>query len=145
MDSAVSPPAATSARPLSDNAQVLIQAYDEFNATGDIPEYLFDQDVEFVQFDGFAGSGTNRGIEGVRNVLSNLLANFESLKMRPRDVVAEKGEEVQVRVAITALAKGSRIQVKETMFHSWTMREGRIARWRAFAEEDQAREALAEA
>lgn len=46
-------------------------------------------------------------------------------------------------VAITALATGGRIRVKEAMFHSWTMREARIARWRAFAEADAAREALA--
>jgi ketosteroid isomerase-like protein len=135
--------APTTTEALSDNARVLFRAYEEFNGSGEIPEALFDPEVEFVQFDGFAGSGTNKGIEGVRNVLSNLLANFESLKMRPRGVVAERGDEVQVRVAITALAKDSRIQVKETMFHSWTMRDGRIARWRAFAEEDQAREALA--
>jgi hypothetical protein len=46
-------------------------------------------------------------------------------------------------VSLAALAKGSRIQVKETMFHSWRMRDGRIARWQAFAEEDAAREAWA--
>ena len=128
---------------LSFNAAVLYSAYEEFNRTGEIPENLFDPDVEFVQVDGFAGTGTNKGIEGVRNVLSNLLANFESLKMRPRDVVDEQNNEVLMLVAITALAKGSRIQVKETMFHSWTMKDGRIARWRAFAEEDAAREAWA--
>ncbi len=128
---------------LSANAKVLYGAYDEFNRTGEIPEDLFDPEVEFVQVDGFAGTGTNKGIEGVRNVLSNLLANFESLKMRPRGVVAERGEEVLVLVSLAALAKGSRIQVKETMFHSWTMRNGRIARWRAFAEQDEARAAWA--
>lgn len=128
---------------LSANATVLYGAYDEFNRTGEIPEDLFDPEVEFVQVDGFAGTGTNKGIEGVRNVLSNLLANFESLKMRPRGVVAERGEEVLVLVSLAALAKGSRIQVKETMFHSWTMRNGRIARWRAFAEQDEARAAWA--
>ena len=63
--------------------------------------------------------------------------------MRPRDVVDEQGNEVLMLVALTALAKGSRIQVKETMFHSWTMKDGRILRWRAFAEEDAAREAWA--
>lgn len=126
---------------LSPNAALLFGAYAEFNRTGEIPERLFDPEVEFVQVDGFAGTGTNKGVEGVRNVLSGLLSNFESLKMRPRDVVAERGEEVLVLVSVAALAKGSRIQVKETMFHSWTMRNGRIARWRAFAEEDAAQEA----
>ena len=137
--------APTTTEALSGNARVLFGAYEEFNGSGEIPEALFDPQVVFVQVDGFAGTGTNKGIEGVRNVLSGLLANFESLKMRPRGVVDEQGDEVLVLVAITALAKGSRIQVKETMFHSWTMRDGRIARWRAFAEEDAAREAWAEA
>ena len=122
--------AVTESPELSFNAAVLYSAYEEFNRTGEIPENLFDPEVEFVQVDGFAGTGTNKGIEGVRNVLSNLLANFESLKMRPRDVVDEQGNEVLMLVALTALAKGSRIQVKETMFHSWTMKDGRILRWR---------------
>jgi ketosteroid isomerase-like protein len=128
---------------VSENARVLFHAYDEFNRTGEIPEEVFDPEVEFVQVDGFAGTGTNRGVEGVRGVLSSLLANFESLKMRPRAIVAERGDELLLLVAVTALAKGSRIQVKETLFHLWTMRDGRIARWRAFAEEDEARQALA--
>jgi ketosteroid isomerase-like protein len=63
--------------------------------------------------------------------------------MRPRGVIEERGDEVLVLVSLAALAKGSRIQVKETMFHSWTMRDGRIARWRAFAEIDEARAAWA--
>ena len=133
----------TEATTPTENVQALFQAYEEFNQTGEIPEEMFDPEVEFVQMDGFAGTGTNKGIEGVRNVLTNLLANFESLKMRPRDVVSERGDEVLIRVAVSAHAKGSQIQVKETMWHSWTMRENRIARWRAFAEEDEAREALA--
>jgi ketosteroid isomerase-like protein len=128
----------------SKNVQTLYMGYEAFNTTGEIPEELFDPEVEFVQVDGFAGTGTNKGIEGVREVLSNVVANFESLKMRPREVVEERGDEIMFLVALTALAKGSRIQVKETMFHSWTMRNGRIARWRAFAEEDEAREALAQ-
>jgi ketosteroid isomerase-like protein len=132
---------ATETPELSFNAAVLYSAYEEFNRTGEIPEDLFDPEVEFVQMDGFAGTGTNKGIEGVRNVLSNLLANFESLKMRPRQVLDEQGNDVLMLVAITALAKGSRIQVKETMFHSWQMKNGRIARWQAFAEADAAREA----
>jgi ketosteroid isomerase-like protein len=127
----------------SENATILFEAYDEFNSTGEIPEALFDPEVEFVQMDGFAGTGTNKGIEGVRNVLTNLLANFESLKMRPRDVVSEQDDEVLIRVAVSAHAKGSHIQVKETMWHSWTMKEHRIARWRAFAEEAEALEAQA--
>ena len=135
-------PATVSATPeLSFNAAVLFGAYEEFNRSGEIPEELFDPDVEFVQVDGFAGTGTNKGVEGVRNVLSGLLANFESLKMRPRDVVDERGDDVLLLISIAALAKGSRIQVKETMFHAWKMRDGRIARWQAFAEEDAAREA----
>jgi ketosteroid isomerase-like protein len=138
--------AQTTAEPAaSGNLKALLEAYEEFNRTGEIPEYMFDPEVEFVQFDGFAGTGTNKGIEGVRNVLSNLLANFEYLRMRPRDVVAEQGDEVMIRVAISALAKGSQIQVKETMWHSWTMRDQRIARWRAFAEESEAHEAMTEA
>lgn len=137
-----STPATVSATPeLSFNAAVLFGAYEEFNRSGEIPEELFDPDVEFVQVDGFAGTGTNKGVEGVRNVLSSLLANFESLKMRPRDVVDERGDDVLLLISIAALAKGSRIQVKETMFHAWKMRDGRIARWQAFAEEDAAREA----
>lgn len=126
----------------SPDVQTLFRAYEEFNLTGEIPVELFDPDVEFVQVEGFAGTGTNRGIEGVRKVLSGLLAAFESLKMRPREVLAEHDGEVLVLVVLTALAKGSRIQVKETMFHLWDMRDGRIYRWQAFAEEAPAREAL---
>ncbi len=51
---------------------------------------MFDPEVEFVQVEGFAGTGTNKGIEGVRKVLSNLLDAFESLKMRPREVLDER-------------------------------------------------------
>jgi ketosteroid isomerase-like protein len=141
MTDPTSPGTVTESPELSFNAAVLFSAYEGFNRTGEIPEDLFDPEVEFVQLDGFAGTGTNKGVEGVRNVLSNLLANFESLKMRPRDVLDEQGNKVLMLVAITALAKGSRIQVKETMFHSWDMKDGRIARWEAFAEEDAAREA----
>lgn len=53
--------------------------------------------------------------------------------MRPRGVVDERGDEVLVLVSLAALARGSRIRVKKTMFHSWNMRGGRIARWRLCA------------
>jgi ketosteroid isomerase-like protein len=128
---------------VSENVQALLDAYEGFNESGEIPVALFDPEVEFVQVGGFAGTGTHGGIAGVQEVLSNLLANFESLKMRPREVLDESDDEILMRVAVTALAKGSRIQVKETLFHIWGMREGRIARWQAFAEEDEAREAFA--
>lgn len=126
----------------SEDVQTLLHAYEGFNLTGEIPVEVFDPDVEFVQVEGFAGTGTNRGVEGVRKVLAGLLDAFESLKMRPRGVLAEQDGQVLMLVAITALAKGSRIQVKETMFHLWEMRDGRISRWQAFAEENPAREAL---
>ena len=72
-------------------------------------------------------------------MLANLLAAFESLKMRPREVLGERDGKVLMLVALTVLGRGSRIQVKETMFHVWDMRDGRIARWQAFAEEEPAR------
>jgi len=40
---------------LSFNGAVLFSAYEEFNRSGEIPEELFDPEVEFVQVDGFAG------------------------------------------------------------------------------------------
>lgn len=126
----------------SADVQTLVHAYEQFNTTGEIPVEVFDPDVEFVQVEGFAGTGTNKGVEGVRNVLSNLLAAFESLKMRPREVLGERDGKVLMLVALTVLGRGSRIQVKETMFHLWVMRDGRIARWQAFAEEQPAREAF---
>ena len=122
--------------------QTLWHAYEQFNLTGEIPIEVFDPEVEFVQVEGFAGTGTNKGIDGVRKVLSNLLDAFESLKMRPRQVLSERDGRVLMLVALTVLGRGSRIQVKETMFHLWDMRDGRIYRWQAFAELEPAREAF---
>jgi ketosteroid isomerase-like protein len=126
----------------SRDVQTLLHAYEQFNTTGEIPVEVFDPDVEFVQVEGFAGTGTNKGIDGVRNVLANLLDAFESLKMRPRGVLGERDGKVLMLVALTVLGRGSRIQVKETMFHVWEMRGGRISRWQAFAEEEPARQAF---
>ena len=123
----------------SRDVRTLLHAYEQFNTTGEIPVEVFDPEVEFVQVEGFAGTGTNKGIDGVRKVLANLLDAFESLKMRPRGVLGERDGKVLMLVALTVLGRGSRIQVKETMFHIWDMRDGRIARWQAFAEEDLAR------
>lgn len=138
----MSPPQTKTEPVASQDVQTLLHAYEEFNLTGEIPVEVFDPEVEFVQVEGFAGTGTNRGVEGVRKVLSGLLDAFESLKMRPREVLAERDDQVLMLVALTALAKGSRIQVKETMFHLWQMRDGRISRWQAFAEAEPAREAF---
>ena len=62
--------------------------------------------------------------------------------MRPRGVLGEREGKVLMLVALTVLGRGSRIQVKETMFHVWDMRDGRISRWQAFAEEEPARAAF---
>ena len=128
--------------PASRDVQTLLHAYEQFNTTGEIPVEVFDPDVEFVQVEGFAGTGTNKGVDGVRKVLANLLDAFESLKMRPRGVLGERDGKVLMLVALTVLGRGSRIQVKETMFHVWEMRDGRISRWQAFAEEEPARSAF---
>ena len=128
----------------SRDVRTLLRAYEKFNTTGEIPVEVFDPDVEFVQVEGFAGTGASKGVEGVRMVLSNLLDAFESLKMRPRGVLDERDGKVLMLVALTVLGRGSRIQVKETMFHVWDMRGGRISRWQAFAEEPPARAAFDE-
>lgn len=120
----------------------ICDAYDEFNATGDVPLDLFDPEVEYEQPELVIGTGTYYGHGGLRQALREMLSSFETFEMRPTDLVYDCGENIVMRVQIKACGKGSGAEVGGRIFHVWTVRGGRIVRGRVFLDRSEAIDAV---
>jgi len=116
-------------------------AYDAYNR-GDYDHVLdlFDPEVEWQPPPNSLEPQALRGRDAVRAYLLPDL--FEQQSAEPEEIM-EQGERILVVARVRARGTGSGIEIEDTAFHLWTVRDGRAVRFQAFVDRAQADAALA--
>jgi ketosteroid isomerase-like protein len=106
----------------------------------DIPE-AFHPEIEFTRTGGGAevlGYGTrSRGIEGLRRAMSAWTDEWEDVRVKAESLT-EVGERVVVRVRHRAVGRGSGVAADHVDGWVFSIRDGRIVRWDAYWDPDEA-------
>lgn len=92
-----------------------------------------DPDIEWVQAQGLPHGGTYRGVEEVqRNIFDPLERDWwDGFTAEPNEFI-EAGDQVVVLGRYRATAKRSRRRLDVPYVHVWTVRDGRLVRFRQF-------------
>jgi uncharacterized protein len=121
------------------NIEVLEQLYAALNR-GDIAQALsyMDADIEW-QVTSAAGPspGIYRGHAGVEDAVSSSLEVWADYRNEPLEFVPVE-DAVVVRVFSSATGKGSGVDVGDEVAHLWKLRDGRVVRFEAYRDSDDA-------
>ena len=82
------------------------------------------------------------GHDGVREFWRGWAGTWDNFEFSLEEVVDAGGGQVVVRVHQAGIGRGSRAAVTFAFGQVWTVRDGRIVRFRAFPDFDQALEAV---
>ncbi len=88
--------------------------------------------------------GIYRGREGFLANIAELTDVFEEFRLEPRDMV-QAGERVLVVTRVTGRGKGSGVEIDASIFHVWTISEGRATRLEIYGDRESAQQALGSA
>jgi uncharacterized protein len=117
------------------SAKVVRGVYDAF-ASGDVPAVLgaMADDVEWYEAEGMPYGGLHRGPQMVaQKVLAPIVANVEGFTVTPEEVIAA-GDTIAVVARYTGTGKATGRALDLPVTHVWDVREGKIARFRQFAD-----------
>jgi ketosteroid isomerase-like protein len=104
---------------------------------------LCDDGVEFVNPDNAAETGTRSGAVAFRQAFERLLADFCDFRSHVVDIEAV-GDDVAVAEESTGRGRASDIPFSEVHGHLFTLRDGRIVRFRWFKTVEELRVATSE-
>jgi ketosteroid isomerase-like protein len=82
------------------------------------------------------------GHEGAFEYLGNWYSQWDDYESEPRDYREASGGRILVTMAERGHLKQTGITLDEDFWHSFTVRDGKIAEWRMYDSYDQALEAL---
>jgi uncharacterized protein len=124
----------------SERRALVRDAYEAFSR-GDLDAVveLLDPDVELHPPPDSTDPEPRHGREAVRQYLSPNL--FASQAAKPEEII-DRGERVLVVARVIARGTGSGIEIEDTAFHLWTLREERAVRFEVFLNREQALTAL---
>ena len=95
------------------------------------PQRLFaymHEDAEFINPPEAVDAGVRRGLEDIAKAVLNMQSGFDESRHELRRV--HGADDVLVaEVTFFARSRGSRIDIAQTEAHTWTFREGKIARF----------------
>lgn len=92
-----------------------------------------DPDIEWVQAQGLPHGGTYRGVEEVqRNIFDPLDRDWWDAFTAEPDEFIDAGDQVVVVGRYRATAKRSRRRLDVPYVHVWTVRDGKVVRFRQF-------------
>jgi len=117
------------------SVQVVRDAY-EAMARGDLPALLgaMADDVEWHEAEGMPYGGVYHGADAVaHNVLGPITTDIPDFAVTPEEYIAE-GESVAVVVRYTGSGKATGKELNLPVVHVWDVRDGKIARFRQFAD-----------
>jgi ketosteroid isomerase-like protein len=129
----------------SDNVELLRRFYESFNqgdldavlelCTEDVELYKDPEVVEMVS--AFAP----RGQERIAQYLRGWLNSWSDYQARPEEFV-QSGEEVAAFTRLRARGKNSQFEIEGSMADVFTVRDGRIARFRLYVQRSDALDSL---
>ena len=127
-----------------ENVGVVRSVYDAFGR-GDVPAALgaFDGDIEWHEAEGMPYGGVHRGPEAVAgNVLGPITTDVEGFTVTPEEFLAA-GDEVVSLGRYTGRGAQSGVELDVPYAHAWTVRDGKIARFRQYTDTQKFNEMLA--
>jgi ketosteroid isomerase-like protein len=86
-------------------------------------------------------AGVYRGPEGVRRFFRDWIEAFEDYRAESTEFI-DAGEDVIVAVRHRARGRSSGVEVEMPSFQVWTLRDGKIVRYRGFSAREEALEAV---
>jgi uncharacterized protein len=120
------------------NLEVVRAGYEAL-ASGDVEAMLelMDPQVEFVNPDSAMEGGTRTGIEGVRTAMGAMQEMFEGYSVEAKEFI-EVGEEVVVIATERGRGRSSGAPLEQETAHVFSVRGGRITRFRWFHDREEA-------
>jgi ketosteroid isomerase-like protein len=117
------------------SVEVVRGVYDAFGR-GDVPAVLgaMADDIEWYEAEGMPYGGVHRGPQAVaEKVFAPLIADVEGFTVTPEEVIAS-GDRVAVVSRYTGTGKATGRSLDLPVTHVWDVRDGKIARFRQFAD-----------
>jgi ketosteroid isomerase-like protein len=123
---------------MTENERLLRQGYDAWNR-GDWTwmEALLAPDFEVDATDRVLNPDHYEGIEGFRRLAGEMSEVWDSWEIEPVQFI-ENGERVFVAHRVRARGKGSGVEVEQTYWSVWTVRDGHGARLALYVDRERA-------
>jgi len=117
------------------NIALLRDAYSAFGR-GDVPAVLgaFADDIEWHEAEGMPYGGLHRGPQAVaENVFGPVVEDIDEFSVTPEEFYTG-GDEVLVIVRYAGKGRATGKELDLQAVHAWTVRDGKLARCRQFAD-----------
>lgn len=102
---------------------------------------LLDPNVEYDVSRRIFDPGIYHGHEGVREFLSLIQEQWETMRLEPQDFIVA-GDDVVVPVRLVGVGKQSGVETTANAAHVWTFRNGKVIRQTTFQTLSEALEAV---
>ena len=127
-----------------ENVSLVRSLYEAFNR-GDVDAVLgaFDENIEWYEAEGMPGGGLHRGPQAVaENVFGQITSDIDNFAVNMDEAYADRDEVVTV-ATYSGTAHESGKELRQQAVHAWTVRNGKIARFRQFMDTVKYNEVLA--
>ena len=127
-----------------DNIAFVRGLYDAFNK-GDVEGVLgsFDENIDWYEAEGMPQGGHWHGPQAIAdNVFGPIVEDIDGFQVTADEAYAG-GDEVVVVSTYSGTARESGKELRQQAMHAWTVRDGKIARFRQFMDTVKYREVLA--
>ncbi len=124
-----------------ENVDVIRRGFEKFLQTGDFDPEDFDPGFEFDNTNAMFEAEIYRGTEGLREFLSLMREMWAQLRFEPLEYIPTGQDQVVVPMRMIAVGRDG----VETVAHAatvYTMREGKVARTKAFQSKADALESV---
>jgi ketosteroid isomerase-like protein len=124
-----------------ENVDLVRSLYAAWN-TGDYRRALalIDPEIEVESVAGSISAGTYRGHAGLSQLLEEFWSQFDDRRSEVKEYIPT-GDDVVTSVLHYGRGKKSGIEVEMYHWHQWTLRDGKVVRWRLFSDRREAFEA----
>ena len=124
------------------NAEALRVGFESYNRDGlEAIADLFDPEFEaVVPPDVSVEPDTYRGAEGIRRYFAAFEGAMEEVRFHVDEVVP-MGDQLLTNIRLTARGAGTGIEVEQSVWQLWKMRDGRAVRMEAFISREEAERA----
>lgn len=129
---------------MGDQSVAMVRGLYEAFAKGDVPAVLgaMTEDTEWNEAEGMPQGGTYRGPNAVaENVFGPITADVSDFALTPEEFIAS-GDTVVAVVRYTGTASKSGKTLDLVAVHIWDVRDGKVSRFRQFADTVKYREVV---
>ena len=123
-----------------ENVEIVERALAAYSGTGDVPEELFDPEIEVWESAELPGDLAGKGFANLARVKETLTDSFEEWSIEPERFI-DLGERVLVFVSFRVKGKGSGVPVDGPLIYLVTVRDGKVTAWGLFGDRSKALEA----